>query len=53
MINFSDTDEHQDVVFPKYSQKLISNETEYGSIKDPLRMHRNERNLVSKFSCNN
>ena len=36
-----------------YSQKNISNETEYGSAEHPLSMHRtisNEKLLVSEFS---
>ena len=51
MINFSGIDKHQDVHKSIY-KKIISNETEQGSIEDPLSMHRagsNKTALVSEF----
>ena len=51
MINFSGINKHQDVA-ESIHKKIISNETEYGSVEDPLSMHRNGSNkkaLVSKF----
>ena len=50
MINFLDIDEHQDAA--KNIRKKISNETEYGSVEDPLSMHRTASNqtvLVSEI----
>ena len=51
MINFSDIDEHKDVVQTIY-KKIISIKTEYGSVEDPLNIYRtasNERAFVSKI----
>ena len=51
MINFSVIDKHQDVTESIHT-KVISNETEYGSVEDPLSMHRagsNETALVSEI----
>ena len=51
MINFSGIDKHQDVTESIHT-KVISNETEYGSVEDPLSMHRagsNETALVSEI----
>ena len=51
MINFSGNDKHQDVT-ESIRTKIISNETEYGSVEDPLSMHRtgsNETALVSEI----
>ena len=51
MINFSGTDEDQDVAESTH-KKIISNENEYGSVDDPLSMHRagsNETTLVSEI----
>ena len=51
MIIFSGIDKHQDVTESIHT-KVISNETEYGSVEDPLSMHRtgsNEASLVSKI----
>ena len=51
MINFSGNDKHQDVT-ESIRTKVISNETEYGSVEDPLSMHKtgsNETALVSKI----
>ena len=51
MINFSGSDKHQDVT-ESIRTKIISNETEYGSVEDPLSMHRtgsNETALVSEI----
>ena len=48
MINFSGIGKHQDVTESIHT-KVISNETEYGSVEDPLSMHRtgsNETALV-------
>ena len=50
MINFSNIDEHQDVA-ESIHKKIISNETEYDSVEDPLSVHRaasNETALVSE-----
>ena len=38
MINFSGIDKHQDATESIHT-KVISNETEYGSVEDPLSMH--------------
>ena len=49
MINFSSIDEPQDVAEHK---KIISDETEYGSVEDPLSMYRvgsNKTVLLQKF----
>ena len=43
MINFSVIDKHQDVTESIHT-KIISNETEYGSVEDPLSMHRTGSN---------
>ena len=51
MINFSNIDQHKDVA-ESIHKKLISNETEHGSAKNPLRMRRtglNETTLVSEI----
>ena len=51
MINVSGIDKHQDVV-ESIHKKVISNETEYGSVEDPLSMRRtgsNETALVSEI----
>ena len=51
MINFSNIDEHQDVA-ESIHKKILSNETEYDSVKDPLSVHRtvlNETALVSEI----
>ena len=51
MINFSDIDEHEDVV-EIIRKRIISNETVYGSIEDSFSMHRirsNQTALVSIF----
>ena len=51
MRNFSGIDKHQDVNETIYA-KVISNETEYGSVEDPLSMHRTgstETALVSEI----
>ena len=51
MINFSGIDKHQDVT-ESIHKKVISNETEYGSVEDHLSMHRtgsNETALVSEI----
>ena len=51
MINFSETDKHQDIAERIY-KKVISNEAEYGSVKGTLSMHRigsNETALISKI----
>ena len=51
MINFLCIDKHQDVTESIHT-KVISNETEYGSVEDPLSMHRarsNETALVSEI----
>ena len=51
MINFSGIDKHQDVT-ESIHKKIISNEPEYGSVQDPLSMHRtgsNETALVSEI----
>ena len=51
MINFSGIDKHQDATESIHT-KVISNETEYGSVEDPLSMHRtgsNETALVLKI----
>ena len=51
MIIFSGVDKRQDVTESIHT-KVISNETEYGSVEDPLSMHRtgsNEASLVSKI----
>ena len=52
MIIFSGTDEHQDVA-ESIQKAIVSNETEYGSVKDTLSKHRtglNETALVSEIS---
>ena len=37
IIHFSDIDEHQDVIQSIHTQKkIVSSETEHGSVKDPL-----------------
>ena len=49
MINFSDIDKHQD---ESIHRVIISNEIEYGSVEDPLSMHRtgsNETAIVSEI----
>ena len=43
IINFSGTDEHQDVA-ESIHKKIISSETEYGSVEDTLSMHRTGSN---------
>ena len=43
MINFSGIDKHQDVT-ESIHKKIISNEKEYGSVEDPLSMHRTGSN---------
>ena len=51
MINFSGIDKHQDFTESIHT-KIISNRTEYGSVEDPLSMHRtgsNETALVSEI----
>ena len=51
MINFSGIDKHRDVA-ESIHRKIFSNETEYGSVKDALIMHKtgsHERNLVSEI----
>ena len=51
MINFPGIDKHQNVTESIHT-KVISNETEYGSVEDPLSMHRagsNETALVSEI----
>ena len=50
MIHFSGIDKHQDVT-ESIQKKNISNEAEYGSVEDPLNMHKtgsNETALVSE-----
>ena len=50
-INFSGIDKHQDVA-ESICKKIISNETKYSSVLDPLSMHRhgsNETTLVSEL----
>ena len=51
MINFPGIDKHQNVTESIHT-KVISNETEYGSVEDPLSMHRtgsNETALVPEI----
>ena len=53
MINFSENDEHEDVA-ESIHKNIISNETEYGSVDDPLSNHTNgsnETTLVSEIPC--
>ena len=53
MINFSSIDEHQDIA-ESIHKKNISKEKEYGSVEDPLSMHRtgsNETAVVSEIPC--
>ena len=40
MINFSDIDEHQDVIESIHT-KVISNEVKYGSVEDPFKHAQN------------
>ena len=50
MIHFSGIDKHQDIT-ESIQKKNISNEAEYGSVEDPLSMHKtgsNETALVSE-----
>ena len=49
MINSSVTDEHQDVAESTH-KRIISNETEYGSVEDPLSMHRTGSNKTALVS---
>ena len=51
MMNFSDIDEHQNVA-ESIHKKIVSNETEYGSVENSLSMHKtasNETTLVSEI----
>ena len=50
MTNFSGTDEHQDVA-ESIHKNMISNETEYGLVQNPLYMHRTAANeaALQKF----
>ena len=49
MINFSGIDKHQDVA-ESIRKKIISNETEYGSVEDRLSMHRTGSNKTVLLS---
>ena len=51
MINFSDIHKPHDVA-ERIHKKVISNETEYASVENPLGMHRtasNDKDLVSEI----
>ena len=49
MINFLSTDKHQDIT-ESIHKNVISNETEYGSVEDPLSMPRTGLNEVALVS---
>ena len=49
MINFSGFDKHQDVG-ESIHKKIISNETEYGSVEDPLSIYKTATNATALVS---
>ena len=53
MKHFWDIDRHQDVA-ENIRKYIISNEAEYGSVENPLSLHRTASNqtvLISKIPC--
>ena len=50
MISFLDIDKHQDVT-ESIPTKVISNETEYGSVEGPLSMNRTGSNEMFQKFC--